>query len=554
MTSSPDPAPAPDKVLGDWLRAEAAADPDRPFVQCGGDWVTLAELDRRSDAVAAGLQGLGAGVGDRVAVILPNGMEYIVLVYAIAKAGAVQVPVNTYLRGAFLHHQLAESGASVVVGDGHALGQVGPLVEELPALKTFVLVGDAPTGSAERFPLPLVRYSGLEGSGRAPVPVELSPDDLCVIMYTSGTTGPSKGCMISHGYYCAIPALFLEYDWFHPGERIFGASPMFHFTGQVTVVANALAARGSAVLEPEFHATTFMARAREVGATAVFGVGAMAMAILSQPPDPGRDRDHGIRQATWIPMTGPDQERFTERFGIPVLSEVYGQSECWPGTLSRAGDLANRRAGSLGRTMEHLDLRLVDDDDLDVPTGRVGEILLRPKIPNRMFGGYWNSPDATAEASRDGWHHTGDNARFDEDGFLHFVDRKKDCMRRRGENVSSMELEAAIQRHPLVAAVAVHAVPSALGEDEIKACVVLAPGQQLAIDELFAFFKATLPYYAVPRYVEYLKKLPVNQTMRVQKFVLRERGITDGTVDLHAAGLVVGRHERRAPVSGLPGE
>jgi carnitine-CoA ligase len=533
---------AEDRVLGDWLRAEAAADPDRPFVRCGGGWVTLAELDDRSEAVAAGLQGLGVGVGDRVAVILPNSIEYIVLVYAIAKAGAVQVPVNTYLRGEFLLHQLAESGAVLAVCDSHALHQVLPLAGRLPALRTLVGVGDAspePVGG-----LPLVAYASLADSPATLVPPALTPDDLCVIMYTSGTTGPSKGCMISHGYYCAIPATFVGYGWFRPGDRIFGASPLFHFTGQVTVIANALAARGSAVLEPQFHATTFMARAREAEATVVFGVGAMAMAILAQPPD-ARDRDHRIRQATWIPMTEPDQQRFTERFGIPVLSEIYGQSECWPATLSHADD-PNRRSASLGPALEHLDVRLVGDDGLDVPAGQVGEILVRTKISNRMFGGYWNNPAATAEAARDGWHHTGDNARFDDDGHLYFVDRKKDCLRRRGENVSSMELERAILAHPGIAAVAVHAVPSELGEDDIKACIVLVPQQVPEIAEMFAFFKATLPYYAIPRYLEFLDELPVNQTMRVQKHRLRERGITGTTIDLEAAGFVVERHERRA--------
>jgi carnitine-CoA ligase len=531
-----------DRVLGDWLRSEAAADPGRPFVQCGGGWVTLAELDQRSEAVAAGLQGLGVRVGDRVAVILPNSIEYIVLVYAIAKAGAVQVPVNTYLRGEFLLHQLVESGAVLAVCDSPALDQLRPLARKLPALRTLVLVGDASPEPVEQ--LPLVAYASLEDSGAALVPPALTPDDLCVIMYTSGTTGPSKGCMISHGYYCAIPAAFVSHGWFRPGERIFGASPLFHFTGQVTVIANALAARGSAVLEPRFHATTFMARAREVEATVVFGVGAMAMALLAQPRD-GRDRDHGIRQATWIPMTEPDQRRFTERFGIPVLSEIYGQSECWPATLSHADD-PNRRPSSLGPALDHLDVRLVGDDDLDVPAGQVGEILVRTKIPNRMFGGYWNNPAATAEAARDGWHHTGDNGRYDDDGHLYFVDRKKDCLRRRGENVSSMELERAILAHPAVAAVAVHAVPSELGEDDIKACIVLTRQQVPEIAEIFGFFKATLPYYAIPRYLEFLDELPLNQTMRVQKHRLRERGITGATIDLQAAGFVVERHERRA--------
>lgn len=532
---------AVDRVLGDWLRAEAAADPDRPFVQCGGGWISLAELDHRSDGVAAGLQGLGVGVGDRVAVILPNSIEYIVLVYAIAKAGAVQVPVNTYLRGEFLLHPLLESGATLAVCDREAMHQIVPLAPGLPALTNLVLVdGASPDPST---PFSQLRFASLEESGRNLEPPALTPDDLCAIMYTSGTTGVSKGCMISHGYYCSISATFVDHGWFRPGDRIFGASPLFHFTGQVSVIANALAARGSAVLEPQFHATTFMARAREVEATAVFGVGAMAIAILAQPPT-ALDREHSIRQSTWIPMTEPDQERFTERFGIPVLSEVYGQSECWPATLAHA-DGPDRRQSGLGRALEHLEVRLVGDDDNDVPTGHVGEIRVRPKISNRIFGGYWNNPTATAEAARDGWHHTGDNGRFDDDGHLYFVDRKKDCLRRRGENVSSMELERAILAHPAVAAVAVHAVPSELGEDDIKACIVLVPEQTAEIDEMFAFFKGVLPYYAIPRYLEFLDELPVNQTMRIQKHLLRERGITETTIDLQTSGFAVERHERR---------
>jgi crotonobetaine/carnitine-CoA ligase len=533
-----------DRVLGEWLREEAAADPDRRFVQCGGDWVTLAELDERSDRVAAGLQGLGVHVGDRVAVILPNCMEYIVLVYAIAKIGAVQVPVNTYLRGEFLRHQLAESSASLVVGDGAALQQTVRLLISLPDVRTLVLVGEHQAPDQE-VSLPLVLYAQLEASERTALAPALTPNDLCVIMYTSGTTGASKGCMISHGYYCAIAAAFVRYGWFGPGDRIFGASPLFHFTGQVTIVANALAAKGSAVLEPEFHATTFMARAREVDATAVFGVGAMGLAILAQLPDPEHDRDHRIRQGTFIPMSDLDQRRFEERFGVPVISEIYGQSECWPATMSPAGG-TQRRPGSLGRAMESLDVRLVDDGDLEVPTGEVGEIVIRPKALNRMFGGYWNNPGATVDAFRNLWHHTGDNGRFDQDGFLYFVDRKKDSLRRRGENVSSMELERAILQHPSINQAAAHAVPSELGEDDIKACLVLVPGECLTIEELFGFFKAHLPYYAVPRYVEFLDELPVSASLRVQKYQLRQRGITESTVDLTASGFAVERAERRS--------
>ncbi|BCO36243.1 AMP-binding protein [Mycobacterium heckeshornense] len=175
---------AADRVLGDWLREEAAADPDRPFVQCGGGWVTLAELDQRSDVVAAGLQGLGVEVGDRVAIILPNSIDYIVLVYAIAKAGAVQVPVNTYLRGEFLLHPLLESGATLAVCDLEPLHQVVPLVPKLPALTNLVLVDGASPDPTTT--LPQLRFASLEESGRTLIPPALTPDDLCAIMYTSG--------------------------------------------------------------------------------------------------------------------------------------------------------------------------------------------------------------------------------------------------------------------------------------------------------------------------------------------------------------------------------
>jgi crotonobetaine/carnitine-CoA ligase len=502
--------------------------------------MTLGELDRASDRVAAGLQQLGLGKGDRLAIMLPNQIEYVVLIYACAKAGVVQVPINTYLRGEFLRHQLAQSQAAGIVADGLGLRQTVPLLDQLPDLRHIVLVGDPVGGDA--MPGTTLDYSVLADCQVKLNPPEITPADLCVIMYTSGTTGPSKGCMISHGYYTFIPTAFVAAGWFNPGDRIFGASPLFHFSGQVMLVENALASGGSVVVEPSFSATTFMARARETGATALFGMGAMAMAVLSQPEAP-EERDHSIRQASWIPMTEAMQRQFHDRFGVQVVSEVYGQSECWPATLGVMG--AERKAASLGKPIPGVEVRLVDDEDRPVPVGQVGEICIRTDAPHMMFDGYFNDPDATVRSFRYLWHHTGDNGRFDEDGFLYFADRKKDSLRRRGENVSSIELEQAIMKHPAVAQAAAHAVPSELTEDDIKVCLVLAPGASPTIDELFDFFKSRLPYYAVPRYVEFLDALPANVNGRVQKFVLRERGITAETIDLAAKGLVVDKHERR---------
>lgn len=540
MTST-DSADSPRaRVLGDLLREEAKADPNRKFVQCGSPWMTLAELDEQSDRLAAGLQSIGLEKGDRLAIMLQNCIEYVVLVYACAKAGVVQVPLNPYLRGEFLRHQLAQSQTRVIVADALGMQQIAPLVGNLPDLRHTVLVGKPVEG--EGLPDHVLRFVDLAATKAEPERPEIHPADLCVIMYTSGTSGASKGCMISHGYYTFIPTAFIAAGWFAKGDIIFGATPMFHFSGQVTLVAMALTARGAVVVEPSFSATTFMARAVETGATAVFGMGAMAMAIMSRPPG-DNEKQHKIRQATWIPMTEAMQEKFYERFGVRVISEVGGQSECWPFSLGIVG--GERKFAGIGKPIPGMQVRLVDAEDRDVPVGEVGEIVIHPDQPHMMFGGYWNNPEATVEAWRNLWHHTGDNGRYDEDGFLYFVDRKKDSMRRRSENVSSIELEQAIMKHPGITQAAVHAVPSELTEDDIKVCIVLANGAAPAIEELFDFFKKSIPYYAIPRYVEFVKELPANVNGRVQKFILRERGITPETIDLEALGLVVGKSERR---------
>ncbi|GAA0612488.1 AMP-binding protein [Sporichthya brevicatena] len=527
-------------VLGDWLRAEAALDPDRNFVQCGGPWMTLGELDRRSDQLAAGLQELGVRRGDRVAVNLPNRIEYVELMFAIAKAGAIQVPLNTYLRGDFLRHQLLQTEPKVYIGDSAALKMLSPVLPETQGIEKLVLVGDA-----DGQPLADARpFSALYASVEHLAPVDVAPQDVCAIIYTSGTTGPSKGCTITHGYYCNLIQVFIDYGWYEPGDIVFGANPMFHFSGQTWLVVAALAVRGSAVVEPSFSASQYMARIRETGATAAMGMGAMGMAIMATPPS-DEDRNHKLRHITFMPSSPAFIEQFEARFGIAPFAEVFGQSECWPALL---GDpRGERRPGSMGKLTPGLTVKIVDDDDVEVPVGQPGEIVIRADEPYRLFSGYWNDAEATVATFRNLWHHTGDSGRVDEDGYFWFVDRKKDSLRRRGENVSSLELEAALMKHPGFQALAVHAVPSDLSEDDIKVCVVLADGaQQPEPGELFDFLKTTLPYYAVPRYVEFLDALPANVNGRVQKFKLRERGVTDETIDFEKLGLTIPRSERRA--------
>ena len=526
------------EVMGELLRSAARSYPERRFVRLGDHGATYGEIDEQSDRLSGALQTLGVSKGDRVAIILPNCMEYIVAIYALAKLGAIQVPINTYLRGEFLRHQVGETESSVVLADDLGLRQLAPIMGALPHLKVAVGIGDC-TAS---MPVPIESYSALMASGAVGSFPNIHADDLCSVLYTSGTTGASKGCMISHGYYTWIPEGVRRAGWSGHGDTIFGANPLFHMSGQNFLVANALTCGGEAVVEPVFHASTFMRRARETGATVVNAMGAMVSMILAQPPSPD-DRDHKIRQATCVPTTPETWEEFYNRFGIRINSEIYGQTEFWPVTIRPAG--SGLTPGGAGQLMSHVELKIVDDDDRETPTGEIGEIVLRPNHPNVMFSGYWNNPEATVRIFRNLWHHTGDSGRMDEMGTLYFADRKKDSMRRRGENVSSMELEEAILKHPSVAEVAVHAVPSALVEDEIKACIVAASGETLDPADLFQFFKTTLPYYAIPRYVEVMKELPRNPVNRVQKFILRERGLTPATWDLEELGLVVERSERR---------
>jgi crotonobetaine/carnitine-CoA ligase len=222
---------------------------------------------------------------------------------------------------------------------------------------------------------------------------------------------------------------------------------------------------------------------------------------------------------------------------------MYGQTET--GAITFTPLRERGKPGTIGKPSSQYDVRLVDDDDQDVPTGETGEVVVRPRTPNTMYTGYWRKSQETEEAMRGGWHHTGDLARVDDEGFLTFVDRKKDALRRRGENVSSVQLELAIAAHASVAEVAVVAVPSPMTEDDIKACLVLAEGVSTSPKELFDFFRERLPYFAIPRYVELVDALPKTATMRVQKHLLRERGVTEATWDFEKLGLAVARDERR---------
>ena len=528
----------PTRVVGDLLREQAKTLADKPYLWCGDERLTYAEADERTDRVAAGLAELGVGVGDRVAMIASNRMEMLESFFACAKLGAVQVPTNIFLKGEFLRYQLDDSQAETLMVDAAGFEAVKGVLGELPDLKRIVTlddVGEMPAGVG------LVPFEKLRTS-EAPTPSPgLEPSSLMSIMYTSGTTGMPKGCMLPHGWYVNGSRVASEMVEYRPDDVVCTALPLFHAWAQ-GMVMGALVHGLTAVIEPVFSPASLLQRFAETGASVFSGVGAMGMALLGTP-ESDADRAHRLRVALMIPFAPEQQEQFEARFGARVLAQLYGQTECGAIAYSRLSE--PRNLSSLGRAAPYLEVKLFDDDDLEVPIGEVGEIVVRPKVPDAIYLGYWRKPEATVETWCNLWHHTGDFGRADEEGFVTFVDRKKDALRRRGENVSSLQIEAAIAQHPKVAEAAIHAVPSPMTEDDIKTCIVLVPGESITPEELFEFFKDRLPYFTTPRYVEIVDELPKTATLRVQKHLLRERGVTGDTWDLEALGLTVRRNERR---------
>jgi crotonobetaine/carnitine-CoA ligase len=306
---------------------------------------------------------------------------------------------------------------------------------------------------------------------------------------------------------------------------------------------SALVNGASLVHEPVFHASTFMRRAAEEGATMIWGLGTMAMAILAQPPAVG-DQDNTVRLSAWCPLHPDRQLEFQERFGGVVNSEAYGQTEAVPIVIESA-DQPSRLPFVVGRPSELYEVRIVDEQDHELPAGQIGEIVVRPRRADGMFSGYWGKPEASLAAFRNLWHHTGDLGKLDEQQRLTFVDRAKDAVRRRGENVSCFELELAIGQHPIVLQAAATAVPAALGEDDIKISIICHPGDVPGPEEWFGFFRDQLPYYAIPRYVDIRASFPLTATGRVRKEALRTEGVHGSLWDLERLGLMVPREQRR---------
>ncbi len=550
-------------TLGPWLRACAERHGEREAIEVMGAAKSYVDLDTDADRLAVGLtSGIGLVAGDRAAVIMRNSLACVDSWFAMARAGIVDVPVNVAQRGDGLAYVLGQSRSQAVVCDIEFADRLAEVMPDLPELRHVILhrpgAGSEGSGdgsgaartvdAAGANPAPAA-HAGIPSFGPGVTVHELpslyqdaeprlpalEPTDIAVILYTSGTTGPPKGAMLSHA---ANLRLTRQTHWlmgYGPGDVLYTAFPLFHINARYTTVTVALEAGARCVLEQRFSAGGFWDTCRAKGVTAFNYMGALLMMLWKQPARPD-DADHPVRRGFGAPCPPDIWEPFEERFDVR-LTEVYGSTEVPIVTQNgmAAVDLADRRIGTAGRPSGLYDMRIVDEDGAEAPPGEAGEIVVRSRPTNATFSGYYDMATATAEAWRGGWFHTGDRGVVDEDGYLTFIDRMKDCVRRRGENISSWEVEQAIARHPAVLEAAVVGVPSELSEEEVLACVVLKPDRALAADELIGHCTGRMAHFAVPRYIRWMDELPRNASERVQKFQLRADGVTADTWDRLAA-------------------
>lgn len=510
-------------------QALAKRGPGWEFIDYSGESFTLGFLDVQSTGLAHGLRAAGAKSGECVVSLLDNCVEQLLLLFACAKIGAVHVPLNTAYKGEYLRHQVADSGATVLVGEKEYVERLIAIEDGLPQAKVLLVKGAMPeTRPGKLF---------MRALADAYVPTQeptghiAQPGDLAMLVYTAGTTGPSKGCMISQNYICNQARQLATCLHYNEDDVVWTPLPGFHLNQYSATVLSSMMVGGRCAVYQRFSVSRFWDELERTGATVTHILSSMVRFIAEAPDTPASIRYKGkLRVAGGAPFPPDLQQIWRERFAPGHVSAPvgYGLTEC--AIVTSTDMTAERPATSSGRRNDDFEIMIVDDNDVEVPNGQSGEMLVRPRKPHVMFEGYWQRPAETMKVLRNFWFHTGDIGKFDEDGWFYFLDRKKDYLRRRGENISSMEVEAVFSLHPDIGEVAVHAVLADM-EDDVKATIVLVEGADLDEETLCRWSVENLPYFAVPRFIEFRQALPKNPVGRVLKYELRDQGITSTTWD-----------------------
>lgn len=524
-----------DWALPTVLRHHATERPDAIWLDApeeGRTW-TYAESLASAEAVGRSMLAAGARPGDRVVIVAANSSQFVRTWIGTAVAGLVEVPINTAYEHDFLSHQVQTVEARLAVVDDVFAERFVSIAEAAKDITKFWVIDTGRQAEA----IELLRANGweaapweeLENEAQAELPV-VRPQDLAAVLFTSGTTGPSKGVAMPHAQMYFFADECVSLTRLTSDDAWMSVTPLFHGNAQFMAAYPTMVVGARFVVRSRFSASRWIDQIRERNVTVTNFIGVMMDFIWKQDPRPD-DAENPLRCVFAAPTASSIVGPMKERFGIEAFVEVFGLTETSAPILSPYGE--DRPAGAAGLAAdEWFDVQLVDPEtDEEVPVGAVGELVVRPKVPFISSNGYFNMPDRTVEAWRNLWFHTGDALRRDEEGWFYFVDRFKDALRRRGENISSYEIETSILSHPAVLECAVIAVPASAeaGEDEVMAYLVTQ--EETTPESIWEWCEGRIPSFAVPRYLRFVDELPKTPSQRVQKAKLRAAGITRDTHD-----------------------
>lgn len=542
--------PRPMWTLPAVLEYQAEHRTDRPCLSWtdAGEPMSFAAVNRKVNSLAHGFSAAGVAKGDKVVLFMPNCLEFVLTWFALTKIGAVEVPVGEMQKGAFLEHQLKVSQAKTIVTTRALLPRLQEVVGRVERLSCcYLLEDEQPIPSGGLGAVELRSVAELDSGDERNPGVVITPNDDAAVLYTSGTTGMSKGVVMQHSHFYFFAEEDVQLMRLTEDDVYMTGFPFFHGNAQFLTIYPCLIAGAHCVLYEKFSASDYFGRARRSGATCANLIGATMAFIMASPPSP-EDRNHRLRTIYAAPLAVDLAEQFCARFGDIEFMDGFGQTEISNVFMTPRG--AKRPPGASGVLVDQFfEIKIADPEtDEPVAEGEVGELLVRHKIPGIMTSGYLGMPEKTVETWRNLWFHTGDALRRDAGGWYYFVDRVKDALRRRGENISSFEVESVVRSYPLVAECAVIGVKAdeAAGEDEVKACVILREGSKLDYADLIAWCDERMAPHMVPRYIEVMEALPQTPSEKVKKKELRERGVTATTWDRQRSGVFLQTEARAA--------
>lgn len=517
-----------DMLMRDFLQLQAQKWQDKTFLYYEDESLSYRDMNLQSNQVANGLLDLGVSKGEKVGLLLANHPNYILIRYALAKMGGVLVPINTALKGEGLTYIINHSDISTLIIGEQFWPNVKEVMDRLKQLKRIIIAAAEKPPDYDFAP-PLNLFIDLISANVEAPEIEIKPDDMAVILYTSGTTGPPKGVVFNQ----ITPMFNKRPSRYQPDDVIYTCLPLFHANALALTVQMAFDVGASVALGKGFSAANFWDETRRYNATWTSLLGAM-LPILYKQPEQENDADNPIKYVASAAAPKEIWRAFEKRFAVRLI-EGYG-------AVDGAGALINADGpvGSIGKPAGWCEAKVVDDSGKEVGPDTAGQLLTRIKGEDYRVT-YYKDEKATQEKNRDGWVLSGDYVYYDQDGYFFFVDRQSEAIRRRGENISSWEVEKVINRHPDVFESAVFGVASELGEEDVMAMIVPQPGKTIEPLELIKWCEDKLAYFMIPRFIEFAEKIEKTGTQRARKSELKKRGVTGNTWDLEQSGYKIKR-------------